>query len=56
MNRVASVIKLDYARKQGLTGKNVGIAVMDTGISPHPDIVYNDGPFVSFFDTINHKT
>ena len=32
MNRVASVIKLDYARKQGLTGKNVGIAVMDTGI------------------------
>ena len=29
MNRVASVIKLDYARKQGLTGKNVGIAVMD---------------------------
>ena len=39
MNRVASVIKLDYARKQGLTGKNVGIAVMDTGISPHPDIV-----------------
>ena len=55
MNRVASVIKLDYARKQGLTGKNVGIAVMDTGISPHPDIVYNDGPFVSFFDTINHQ-
>lgn len=55
MNRVASVIKLDYARKQGLTGKNVGIAIMDTGISPHPDIVYNDGPFVSFFDTINHQ-
>ena len=55
MNRVASVIKLDYARKQGLTGKNVGIAVMDTGISPHPDIVYNGGPFVSFFDTINHQ-
>lgn len=55
MNRVASVIKLDYAKKQGLTGKGIGIAVMDTGIGFHPDIIYNNGPLHSFFDTLSQR-
>lgn len=54
MNRVASAIKLDYARKQGLTGKGIGIAIMDTGISLHPDIIYKNGPLLSFYDTLSH--
>lgn len=31
MNRVASIIHLDYAKKMGLTGKGVGVAILDTG-------------------------
>lgn len=37
MNRVKKLIHTDYAYKIGLSGKNVTIAVMDTGIAPHPD-------------------
>lgn len=37
MNRVKKLIHTDYAYKLGLTGKNVTIAVMDTGIAPHID-------------------
>lgn len=54
MNRVASVIKLDHARKQGLTGKGIGIAIMDTGVGMHPDIIYKNGPLMSFYDTLAH--
>lgn len=54
MNRVSSIINLNFARKQGLTGKNIGIAIMDTGIGSHPDLIYPNGPLYSFYDTINH--
>ncbi len=37
MNRVKKLIHTDYAYKSGLTGKNVTIVVMDTGIAPHVD-------------------
>ena len=56
MNHVASIIRLNYARNQRLTGKNIGIAIMDTGISPHPDIIYPNGPLCSFFDPVNHHS
>lgn len=38
MERVRKYIHVDYAYKMGLSGKNVTIAVMDTGIVPHPDL------------------
>lgn len=31
MNRVKKLIHTDYAYKSGLSGKNVTVAVMDTG-------------------------
>lgn len=37
MNRVKKLIHTDYAYKSGLSGKNITIAVMDTGIAPHVD-------------------
>ena len=37
MNHVHSVIGTSWARRQNLTGKGVGVAVLDTGIYPHPD-------------------
>lgn len=37
MNHVKKIIHSDYAYKSGLNGQNVTVAVMDTGIVPHPD-------------------
>ena len=36
MNRVSSIIHLDYARQHGLTGQGIGVAILDTGIDFHP--------------------
>lgn len=56
MNHVASVINLNYAIRQGLTGHGVGIAVMDTGIGSHPDLTEADGCLAGFFDTVNGRS
>ncbi len=37
MNKAGTLIHLNYAQKLGITGKGIGVAVMDTGIAPHPD-------------------
>ena len=52
MNRVKKVIHTDYAYKSGLSGKNVTVVVMDTGIVPHPDF---DNRIVTFMDFCNGR-
>ncbi len=37
MNRVGRIVHADWAYKKGLTGRGVTIAIVDTGLSPHPD-------------------
>ena len=41
---------------QVYTGKGVGIAVIDTGIYPHPDLTYPHSRIVAFQDFVNGKT
>ena len=53
MERVKKLIHLDYAYKIGLTGKNITIATMDTGIAPHPDF---DSRILTFVDFVNKKS
>ena len=53
MNNVASAINLNYAIRHGLTGRGVGIAVMDTGIGSHPDLTEAGGCLAGFFDTVH---
>lgn len=46
----------DYAKKNyGLTGKGVVIAVLDTGIDPHPDFTKPENRIVHFKDFVNGK-
>ena len=52
MDRVKKLIHLDYAYKLGLTGENVTVAIMDTGIISHPDF---DNRILTFKDCINKK-
>lgn len=52
MNRVKKIIHADYAYRLGLTGQNVVVAIMDTGISRHGDF---DNRIVDFKDFCNGK-
>lgn len=52
MYRVKKQIHWEKAIEQGLTGKNVTIAVLDTGIALHPDF---DNRIIAFKDFIHHQ-
>lgn len=56
MNRAAQIIKLSEADAQGLSGKNIGIAVLDTGIGYHPDLCTPKGSnrVITWKDFVNH--
>ncbi len=41
--------------KRGLTGKGINIAVLDTGVFPHPDLVRPVNRIVAFKDFVNHR-
>ena len=53
MDKAALSIHLESAAKQGISGKGIGVAVMDTGIFAHPDF---NGRLIAFYDAINHRT
>ena len=56
MNRAAKIIRLDVARRQGLTGKGIGVAIFDTGIGYHPDLFSaHTQRLAAFYDTVNGK-
>lgn len=47
MNRVGAAIKLNAAHKKAVFGEGISVAILDTGIHPHPDfnnrvIVFKD--------------
>ena len=52
MNRVRQLINADYAVKLGVYGEGVGVAVLDTGIYPHPDF---DNRIVAFYDFLHNQ-
>ncbi len=37
MNQVRNIVRANGAHKQGITGREVRVAILDTGLSPHPD-------------------
>jgi len=39
----------------GYTGKGIGIAIIDTGVAPHSDLVRPTNRIVAFKDFINHR-
>lgn len=52
MNRVKELVHANEVYKQGYTGKNIRIAVLDTGVFYHRDIRAN---LLGFLDCINGK-
>ena len=54
MDRARSVIH-SYP-PQGITGRGIGIAILDTGISPLEDFTYPQNRIVAFKDFVNEIT
>ena len=48
-------IHIDCARRQRLTGKDVCVAILDTGIGPHMDFGWEKGRVRAFYDSVNGK-
>ena len=55
MDRVAKIIHLKWAHSHNVTGKGIGVAILDTGIAGHPDFIENNNRIIAFQDMIHHK-
>jgi serine protease AprX len=53
IDAVKEVLTIEDVWAQGFTGKGIGVAVIDTGVYPHPDL---EGRIVGFKDFVNGKT
>ncbi|WP_347463477.1 S8 family peptidase [Clostridium sp. KNHs205] len=55
MNRVADIIDLNWAHERNITGENVGVAVVDTGICMHKDFTEGKNRIKAFHDLIHGR-
>lgn len=56
LDTAAESINAPAAWASGLTGKGVTVAVVDTGIYPHPDLLQPVNRIIAFKDFVNKKT
>ena len=50
MQQVHSLLETGSAHSKGILGQGIGIAIIDTGISPHPDLIRNGSRIRGFYD------
>lgn len=50
MNRVRLQLGADFAHTKGFYGNGIGVAILDSGILPHPDFVQNGNRILRFID------
>ena len=55
MDIATRVVEADKAQAQGYTGKDVGIAILDTGVYPHPDLTRPRNRLIAFKDFVNNR-
>lgn len=56
LNTVVPAVCGFGVKKTGLTGKMVTVAVLDTGVYPHADLIYPTNRIIAWADFINNKT
>ncbi|HZK57622.1 MAG TPA: S8 family peptidase [Clostridia bacterium] len=55
MDITSVTVGSDFANEYGLTGKNVSVAVLDTGVFPHEDLTTPYNRIIGFKDFIGQK-
>ena len=50
MDRVRLQLGADVAHAKGLYGNGIGVAVLDSGILPHPDFIEKKNRITAFVD------
>lgn len=55
MDIARNTIKIPQPVESRYTGKGIGVAVIDTGVHPHPDLTKPKNRIVAFKDFINNK-
>lgn len=48
-------IGADYSINTNYTGKNVTVAIIDTGVAPHADLIYPTNRIIGFKDFVNNQ-
>lgn len=55
MQRVASIVELEYAHKRHITGKGINVAVLDSGITKHSELMNRNNRFIAAYDAVNGR-
>jgi serine protease AprX len=55
LNNVRTITSAGTAHNRGLTGRNVNIALLDTGTYPHPDLIRPANRIICFKDFVNKR-
>lgn len=55
MKNARKVVKWEAAQNQNLTGKGIGVAILDTGIAPVNDFIQPKNRLIAFKDFANNK-
>lgn len=56
MDTARKTVNANIVQENGYTGKGIGIAILDTGISPNNDFLYPKNRILAFKDFINNKS
>ena len=56
LNVAVPAVGSNQVHRLGFTGKNVAVAVIDTGIAAHPDLVYPENRIAAWYDIVNERT
>lgn len=56
MERVNGLIHTSWAHTRGIYGNGIGVAIIDTGITNHPDFAYRRNRIIAFKDIVNGRT
>ena len=56
MDVARKTIGADYSLNTGYTGKNVTVAIIDTGVAPHADLIYPTNRIIGFKDFVNNQS
>ncbi len=56
MDVARKTVGADKISKFGYTGKGVTVAIIDTGVSPHLDLIYPSNRIIGFKDFINNQS